>query len=140
MAHRSGARVLESHGPTSALKVIQELDHPEGRLKAQEINTDRPGQSHQSSLHSPHPQASEQTATDRVADEFARELAGMLDEGRVHNRFSRLVLVAGPRFLGKLRDALPHATESLVVASVDKNVADAEPQAVRTLLEDVVLV
>ncbi|MCB9707211.1 MAG: host attachment protein [Myxococcales bacterium] len=140
VAHRAGARVLESHGPAHALTVVRELDHPEGRLKAQEIDADRPGQSHYSSLHGPHPQATEQDATDKVADDFAKELATILDEARIHHRYGRLVLVAAPRFLGKLRDALPHPTASLVVASVDKNIPDAEPATVRTLLENVVLV
>lgn len=53
-------------------------------------------------------------------------------------RYTRLVLVAGPKFLGKIRAALDPVTPSLVIASLDKDleeISDAElPQHLAGIL------
>jgi protein required for attachment to host cells len=140
VAHRGGARVIESTGTTSELSVVRDFDHPEGRLHAGEIDTDRPGESISSTQTGPHPMGRSQSPTERVADDFARAIAAFLDAERTNGSFDRLVLVAAPRFLGRLRDALPRPTQAMVVASLDKNLADAEPETIRQQLEGTQLV
>jgi protein required for attachment to host cells len=78
--------------------------------------------------------------TEHLAAEFAHEVAAAIERGRVEGAFDRLALVAAPRFLGRLRDALPEASLALVVASLDKNLPDAEPETVRASLADIRLV
>lgn len=140
VAHRGGASVFESRSPNLPLKLVEKLEHPAGRLKASEINTDRPGASSESGGSGQHPMRRRQSATDVIADQFAREVAALLDAGRTGDRFRRLALVAEPRFLGRLREAMTPATRALVMVSVDKNLPRADAASVRELLAHEILV
>ena len=88
-----------STGPNKALEVVKESIHPQSREKNANLVTDRPGhnQGHGNGHGSYVPQT---TPKEHQADIFALELARELDSGRVENRFSRLVLVAPPAFMG----------------------------------------
>ncbi len=141
VAHRSGARIVDSAGIGAELSVVRDLLQPSGRKPARDLVTDRPGQSstsarpgHHSSL-APH-----SDPTEHVAEEFAREIADAVERGRLEGAYDRLALVAAPRFLGHLRDALNHQCRALVVAEVDKNLPDVRPETIRTVLSDIRLV
>ncbi|MBX3275257.1 MAG: host attachment protein [Sandaracinaceae bacterium] len=137
-AHRAGAHLYESRGAGSDWQLVEDVPHPEGRLKDGEIDTDRPG--HVIDRHRPHAMEREQSATDRLADDFARELADRLSRARAESRFGRLVLVAAPRFLGRLRDALDGPTQATVAASLAKDFPSPDPRAIRAALADTILV
>ena len=107
VAHRSGARLFENRGPGKGLDFLRNLDNPAGKLKNQEINSDKPGRSFDRRGRGGHAYASEQDPVAHVAQHFAKQLAELLNEGRVEQRYQRLVLVADPRFLGLLRESLP---------------------------------
>jgi protein required for attachment to host cells len=92
--------------------------HPEGRLKNRDIDADKPGRAFDS-----HGQGRHALERERMPTE---QLAGMLDEGRVRERYDQLVLVAEPRFLGWLRDALSPETTQRVVASLDKDLGEVD--------------
>jgi protein required for attachment to host cells len=70
----------------------------------------------------------EQSAHDHVATTFARELADVLRQGRNDHRFTKLVLVAEPRFLGMLREALDDTTAGMVAGTVTKDLANVALQ------------
>jgi protein required for attachment to host cells len=125
VAHRSGAKLFESRGRGWAgvrkLSTVLEISHPTGRLKPRELMADRPGRAFSSSNLERHSHGSPQEPRDRVASDFARRLCAMIESGRVHGRFDRLVLVAGPSMLGKLRESLSRPTAEILVASVAKD-------------------
>lgn len=135
VAHRSGARLYEKQD--KKLTLVQEIEHPEGKLKNQDINTDRPGRSFDRKGAGRHAMSSEQEATEREAIRFARQLAAILEDGRLHHRYAKLVLVAEPRFLGELRAALTPETDSTIRATLGKDLAWLENQAVPKYLETV---
>ena len=54
---------------------------------------------------------------------FARQLAAALDEAVAARRPHRVVLVAPPRFLGHLREALSKPVSALVGASLDHDLS-----------------
>ena len=124
VADRSVARIYESFGPISSLHRVEEIAHPSGRLRSGEINADRPGRSQDS--HGPHRHglAREVSPTERLALEFAKIIAEKLHAAQLAKRYSRLVLVAGPKLLGKIRVALYPSTANLVVASLDKDLEE----------------
>lgn len=128
-ADRAGARLLERNGDMrEGYEIIEEVDHPEGRLRDTEIDTDRSGSSrtgrgtggHASVQHTMGGSNSG-TAHDRMAQMFAKSIADKLHHARGSGRFSRLVLAAEPRFLGMLRDSLDAPTARCVVGSISKN-------------------
>ncbi len=140
VAHRGGARLFEHKGPGKGLNLVNEIDHPAGKLKNGEIDSDRQGRAFDSRGAGRHAYEPEQLPTEHVAEQFAKQLSGLLDEARNQKRFQRLVLVAEPRFLGNLRSALNSQTASLVSATVDKDLATTEVRELPRYLENVLAV
>jgi protein required for attachment to host cells len=125
VAHDAGARVFENDGPGKGLQLIEEIDHPEGRERDQDINADRPGRSFRKNSADPRRAAMSRSEgpRERVVADFARAMAEKLKQGRVENQYERLVLVAPPRFLGLLRSSLDGPTAQLLVGSLNKDLA-----------------
>lgn len=136
IAHRGGARILENKGPGKGLILLQDIPHPEGKLKSRDLGTDEPGRSFDSHG-ARHSFEQEVGPAAHVAEVFARQIAGILEEGRVGQRYGRLVLVAEARFLGILRSALSRDTSALVTATLNKDLAHVETQEMSKRLQDV---
>lgn len=134
VAHRAGARVFENTGTGKGLSLKQDIPHPEGRLKNQDINSDRAGRvgGTRGDQHQVYENPVE--PTEHVAAQFAKQLATVLDHGRTGNQYDQLVLVAEPRFLGHLRTAMSDKVLSLVSATVEKDLGMVEiPELTRHL-------
>jgi len=125
VGHEAGARVFENRGPGKGLELVETIEHPEGRLRDRDIDSDRPGRSFRKDSGDPRRSAMSrgEGPHDRVIADFARALADKLQHGRVENQYERLVLVAPPGFLGLLRASLDGPTAELVVGSIDKDLA-----------------
>jgi protein required for attachment to host cells len=134
VAHRGGARLFENKGPGQGLKLLQDIPHPQGKLKSKDIGSDRPGRGFDSRGARTAFQPEQEPAA-HVAEQFARQLAGLLDDGRLQQRYARLVLVAEPHFLGILRAALSRETALLISAAIHKDLAHVEPRDLVTYLE-----
>ncbi len=137
VAHGSGARLFENTGPGTGLKLVENIAHPEGRLKNTELNADRPGRAFDS-FNRRHGVSQEHDAADQVSRMFARHLCDMLDKARAQNRYAKLVLVAEPHLLGELRAALDKHTAALVSATLDKDFIAVADRDLPMHLADVV--
>ena len=125
VAHRSGARIFEPDAETRALGLVQQLDHPAGRKKSIDIDSDRSGMAFASmGGGGGHPMSTLENAHNHAARSFARAVAEALRKGRVERQYDGLVLVAEARFLGMLRDSLDGPTAQKVDATVDKDLAN----------------
>jgi protein required for attachment to host cells len=142
VAHKAGARFFENQGPGKGLELIEEVEHPEGRERDREIDSDRPGRSFRKDSGDPRRAAMSRSESpqERAAADFARELAQKLQHGRAQNEFQRLVLVAPPQFLGLLRSALDGPTSQLVVGSLDKDLAASKKAELEEQLGEVIAV
>jgi protein required for attachment to host cells len=138
VAHRGGARVFENKGPGKGMNLLQDIPHPEGRLKNKEIGADKPGRSFDSLGVGRHALGKEQDPASHVAEQFAKHLVSLLDDGRHQQRYTKLVLVAEARFLGNLRASLNPQTATLVTATLDKDLGSVEPRDLPKHLIDVV--
>jgi protein required for attachment to host cells len=136
IAHRGGARVFENKGPGKGLLLLRDIPHPEGKLKSKDLGTDEPGRSFDSHG-ARHSFEQEVGPAAHVIEVFARQIAGILEEGRVGHRYGRLVLVAEARFLGILRATLSRETSTLVTATVNKDLGHVETKDVAKHLQDV---
>ncbi len=126
LGHRTGARIFENPGPGKGLAPVEEIPHPQGRLKNQDFDADKPGRAFDSHGTGRHALQRAHSPVEQAAILFAKQLAERLEQARVAGRYERLVLVAEPRFLGWLRAALSPETAQRVVASVDKDYAELE--------------
>jgi protein required for attachment to host cells len=136
VAHRSGARLFENAGPGKGLALLQDIPHPEGRLKNQDLNADRHGGSADAGGAGRQSYEAAQNPVEHVATQFAKQLATLLESGRTQQRYGKLVLVAEPRFLGNLRAALSSPTATLVTATLDKDLGAVEARDLPRYLGD----
>ena len=134
-ANRSGASLFESRGKGHALRRVQDIPHPRGRLQNQDIDADKPGRAFDSHGPGRHGMSTEHQPTEEVAMHFARILAELLNKGRTLHAYEKLILVAEPRFLGVLRSALDAHTAALVVQTVNKELQDVSEKELASYLE-----
>lgn len=79
-----------------------------------------------------HSTGGEQTPRKHEAQNFARAVMTELDKDRNAGEFDRLVLMAGPQFMGLLRESLPKALEHIVTAQVNKDLVHQSEADIRT--------
>jgi protein required for attachment to host cells len=65
------------------------------------------------------------------AEVFARQISTDLRRAQRAGEFNRLVLIAGPPFLGKLRGVLSKGLRGVIVAEVSKNLIHQPESAIR---------
>jgi protein required for attachment to host cells len=122
IADRGGARLFKHRGRTTGLEHLRDIPNPKGRLKNGDINADKHGRAFDSMGAGRHAMGKAEPV-DQVAEQFARDLAGMLDQGFVQKEFKQLVLVAAPRFLGDLRGALSDNTKAAIKDTINKDLS-----------------
>jgi protein required for attachment to host cells len=61
---------------------------------------------------------------------FAKEVARKIETDRARNEFDRLVLVAGPKMLGLLRQSLSNPTQSMLAGSISKDILRQGPEVI----------
>jgi protein required for attachment to host cells len=120
IANRTGARIVDKQG--RALSLVQELEHSRGRLRDREVDSDRQGRSSARGS-APHALSPAEGPHEHDARTFARVCADALRQGRLGGHYERLILVAEPRFLGLVRQALDDVTARMVSATVPKDLA-----------------
>lgn len=140
VAHRAGARILEHDGPGKGLRLLDEIEHPEGRKLEGEIDSDRAGHLQGPGRAGGHAASKHQTSHEHDGQMFAQGLAGRLQQGHQTNRYARLVLVAEPRFLGVLKGELDTATAKAVSATVGKDLRAARTDEIAAHLQGVLAV
>jgi protein required for attachment to host cells len=140
VAHRAGAVLFQSHGPGLPLDRVAEIRNPRGRLKAGDLESDRPGRAFDRHGAGRHSHSTEHSAPDQIEAAFALQLVERLDHGRAQSAFERLVLIAPAKMLGKLREALSEPLRAMLVASLPKDLAHSDGEQVRKQLLDLALV
>ncbi|HVW24464.1 MAG TPA: host attachment protein [Polyangiaceae bacterium] len=132
VANRTGARIFDRDG--YKLRLVRSFQHPSGRETDQDIEAQRShrtfdkharGRTHQASPH------------EHSAEAFAQELANELGRGRTEQGVQRVVLIAEPHFLGLVRLELDGPTAKLVAATIPKDLAGADVDAVQDHLAGV---
>jgi len=135
VADRSEARLFTRDKARAPLKEIQDFLHPEGRMRTQELEADRPGRMFASHGHG---QSDAEPTTDsdsREAQRFARKLAGTLDRAGGRDEFDSLCIVAEPSFLGVLRAELGKATLARVDIEVASHLTRRSPETIAAAIE-----
>jgi protein required for attachment to host cells len=139
VANRASASLYRTLGPGVAPELVRHFDHPEGRLKSGEINTDRPGRGSDSAGGGrTHAFTPNEGPVERVARDFATQLAKDLDHARKNNEYDQLALIAPPRMLGYLREAMDTQTRGLVYGEIPKDIDPADAMEARKHLDQLV--
>lgn len=122
IANRTGARLIDRHGQD--LTLLDAITHEAGRTRDHDLNSDRHGRTFNRVGEARHALETSEAPHERDARTFAAALAARLRDEHLKHRFERLVLVAEPRFLGYLREALDAVTARSVIDTVAKDLAE----------------
>ena len=127
VADAGRARIFTSDRQLTEFALVESIDHPAGRLHTSELVTDGRGRS----LGGPNSVGSAMDAhTDpaEVEEEhFARALTARLTHAVNVDDVRRIVLVAPPRFLGKLRHLMPANVQQRVTVEVTRDLTKVTP-------------
>jgi protein required for attachment to host cells len=125
VAHDASARWFDNRGPGKGLILRGEVEFEDGRRHHGELEADRPGSSAGRAGGGRHSYAPSRDAKDQACAHFAKELAADLARAFRAGDFTRLVLIAPPRFLGVIKGALDPQLERALLATIAKDLPRA---------------
>ena len=131
VADEAKARILSTEKSTEPLIALDELTSSEATMAEQDLVSDKPGRSFDSSGQRRHAMGNNTAPKEQAAIRFAKELADYLEKNRQKKTYSKLIIVAAPRFLGLLRKERSKAVSDLVSLEVDKDLTMLETGKIR---------
>ncbi len=126
VAESARARIFTVSEIGGKLEEIADLTHPQSRLHDRDLSSDGPGRTFDSHGEGRHAMEQATDPQEREAQAFATEIARHIDSGQRESNFDSLVLVAPPKFLGRLRSALSKSVRNAVIGELDKNLVEAD--------------
>jgi protein required for attachment to host cells len=129
VADESEVRFYDLDGTGRRLHPARRLTDPIAHLHNRDMVSDKPGRvfDHAPPSHGRrgavghHSTGGERSPRKHEALHFARTVATELDKDRSTGEFDKLVLMAGPVFLGLLREVLPKSLKAVIAAQVNKS-------------------
>jgi protein required for attachment to host cells len=140
VADEREANFFDAFTPKAPLTARGSLQNDKAGLKDIDLETDRPGRrfggtsgvSHGSGGVQGHHHGvtGEKSTKQHELTLFAKAVAQRIDADRARNEFDKLVLVAGPKMLGLLRQSLPSPSQSLLASEVPKDIVHQGSEAI----------
>ncbi len=143
VADQAQARLYDAAGRNAPLHQVACLVDPAARLHDRDFNSDRPGRVFN---HASTPGArrgatprhavggADREPRKREAGLFARRIAKELKQAHDDRNFERIVVMAAPAFLGRLRRAFPASLRSVVTAEIAVDLVHQGEEAVKAHL------
>ncbi|HJL15251.1 MAG TPA: host attachment protein [Sandaracinaceae bacterium LLY-WYZ-13_1] len=138
VAQRAKARFFRYEGPGKGLTEIEDLVHPASRAHEGDLVTDDPGRVKERAGPATRSYGDEDKASKHEAKVFAKQVAQAITDYRTKEQYDRLILVAGPGFLGLLRESLDGPSQKMIDGEVDKELTHLKAEELAERLEDVV--
>ena len=134
------ASVIYADTKSHPFYFIERLSNPIGSKMEGELVADREGRiasvSNRTIRHAYEPKESKH---EHLARLFAKRIAEYLDRGYQEKKYDQLVLVAGPRFLGMLRNELKPAVRDLIQHEVKHEYLQGSDHQIKKLISNAIL-
>ena len=130
VADESHAKFFDITGPIAPLVPRGTAHNEFSRRHDIELETDREGRGF-GPAGQRHGVNGERSTERHEMTNFARAVARRIEDDRVARAFDKLILIAGPRMLGLLRQALPETCRATVAGEIPKDLSHGDPQAIR---------
>ena len=114
------ARFVQPDGD-NALHTVASLDSASAHQRSRDIGTDQPGRSFESASSARHAVGERHDLHAMAKARFVDLVAEQLNADAERDEFDQLVLVAPPRALPELRDALDDVTRAKVIGALEKD-------------------
>jgi protein required for attachment to host cells len=134
VASRDEARIYSRKG-LGPLELITDIGNPAGRLRTQDLESDRPGRANDNRMRARRAYSTEESARDRSLKDFYREVIDIVECAMYEHRFESLTLIAEPRLLGIIRNLLPPNVEKLIDREIPKDLSYEEPKEILARIE-----
>jgi protein required for attachment to host cells len=139
VADRAQARFYDAKHPESNLQLAGQMTDPKAHLRDRDYKSDRPGRVFDRAptdvarrgAVGHHDTGGERKPRKHEAELFARRIVDELETARNQKRFDRLVLVAGPEFLGDLREVMPKSLSAMITLEISKDLVHEDERAIR---------
>lgn len=140
VADATRAKIYENNGPGRGLREMSDLSLEEGIARTRELGTDRPGRTHDRFGKGRHALAPKADWHMQAKQEFADGLGEYLSAECLKKSYDRLVLVAPPRTLGHLRNALSTQAANLVTAEINKDLTGLQQRDIEAQVGALVVI
>jgi protein required for attachment to host cells len=114
------ARFVQPDGD-NALRTVGALDSASAHLRSRDIGSDQPGRSFESGTSAHHGVGERHDLHGMEKERFIRLVGEQLNAASGRKEFDELLLVAPPRALSELREALDAATQAKLVGTLEKD-------------------
>jgi protein required for attachment to host cells len=135
VADSGSARVFGADSPVGPLKELADFMHPEAMVKERRLVSDRAGRTTDSHGRS-HSYEREDSPREVEARNFAKLLGHEICLARARGDFDHLLLVAPPRFLGRLRAALDAETRKRIDSELPSDLVAMSAKEIRARLPE----
>lgn len=130
IADGSRARIFARDDDTN-ISLVETFDHPEGRMHAGDLSMDVGRTRQTGSAVFASAKEERNARRDQENANFAKTLVDYLAKGLPENKIDEWVLVAGPQFLGLIREKLTPAVEKLLTATLPKDLTELSPHELK---------
>ena len=137
VADRTKARIFQYQGVGKDFLPIHTLEHPEGRLKNKDIDSDAPGKSFSSFGQGSHDMPRENSAKEKEDQRFAADIAKYLDQKRKTDGLQRLFMAAEGGFLGLIKGAMDKDTLAIVKNTLSKDYGKIPDSEITSKFKDI---
>ncbi|KTC65003.1 Protein required for attachment to host cells (plasmid) [Legionella adelaidensis] len=117
------------------LNLIKEIYHPENKLKASQINSDKPGH-FQTSAHVRGAYPLTTNPEQVYIDRFAKEVADDLNEARNDHSYDELIIVMPAQMEGRFLQHLNKNVKELITSFIQKNIMNLSDQELLEYVTD----
>ena len=131
VADERDASFFDLTQPRAAPQARGSLHNDAATRPDRELETDRPGRRFGGTDGNRHGVDGERSTHRHESELFAKDVARTIEAARSRNEFDRLVLIAAPRMLGMLREALPASCRDMVAAEIAKDLVHNEAESIR---------
>ncbi len=138
VANGARARIARHDGPRTGLQPAMNFEFAAPHAPTKDFVSDRPGNYPDRGALGTHRLAPKTDRRDYEKALFAGDLAKLIAKAADHREFDRLVLVAPPAALGRLRAALNRHARAMVTAEVSKDLTHVPIHALSAHLHEVV--
>lgn len=112
------------------------LENEAGRMKPGELLADRGGRSFDSHGHGRHTMTKEHGPKEHASELFAKDIAERIQQALHAGKCRGYALIATPRFLGRLVDAVEKNVPEAPFLTIDKHVVGRDTGFIEALIAD----
>jgi len=134
VADEAKARILSLDKLTEPLVEIKNFYSEEAKKRDQDIVSDKSGTSYDSSGQGRHSMGEKNEKKEQYGIRFAKEISDSLEKNRLLNTYTKLVIIAAPRFLGLLRKTFSKEVSEMISLEVDKDLTMKDNEIIREYL------